>query len=69
MQHQVDLTPVLEPDAIFDISPRFVPDRRFRVRPVTGSGLGAALLLGLAVEHPRHPGDPVPQIIWRPRPA
>ncbi|MFW5925756.1 MAG: hypothetical protein ACOCV4_06285 [Myxococcota bacterium] len=69
MQQRVDPTPILEPDAIFDTSPRFVPDRRFRVRPAPGHGLGVALLLGLAVEHPRHPGDPVPQIIWRPRPT
>ncbi|MFW6050576.1 MAG: hypothetical protein ACODAU_05350 [Myxococcota bacterium] len=66
MQAQADLTPILEPDAIFETAPRFVPDRRFRVRPARAGGLGAALLLGLAIERPRHPGDTVPRIIWRP---
>lgn len=67
MQHRVDVTPLLEPDAIFDRSPRFVPDPRFRVRAVRQGGPGLALLLGLAIERPQHPGDPVPQVIWRKR--
>lgn len=67
MQHRSDCPPLLEPDAIFETAPRFVPDRRFRVRPVGRGGSAAGLLLGLAVERPRHPGEPIPQIIWRPR--
>jgi hypothetical protein len=67
MQHDPDT--VLEPDAIFETAPRFVTRGRFRVRPANRNGLGAALLLGVAVEHPQHPGERVPRIIWQPAKA
>jgi hypothetical protein len=65
MQHDVDC--VLEPDAIFEAAPRFVTQGRFHVRAANRNGLGAALLLGLAVERPQHPNERVPRIIWEPR--
>jgi hypothetical protein len=65
MEH--DSNSVLEPDAIFEAAPRFVLNGRFHVRPANRNGLGGALLLGLAVTRPQHPGDQVPRIIWQPR--